>query len=77
MTFAKAILREWVWFALSISASLIFWNIYFYIKYPAEGPGYFWDFLLMPGDWEFRLPSILTVILIYTVRVAVRVFKKK
>jgi hypothetical protein len=76
MTFAKAALTEWVWFALAASLSSLFWNIFFYIKYPAEGLAYFWDFLFMPGDWEFRLPVIVTVGIIYTVRVAVRAIKR-
>ena len=77
MTFAKAALTEWVWFALAASLSSLFWNIFFYIKYPAEGLTYFWDFLFMPGDWEFRLPVIITVGLVYTVRVTVWAIKKK
>jgi hypothetical protein len=68
MSWTRRALSEWVWFALTISCSSLLWNLFFYIKYPEEGISYFWDFLLTPGDWEFRLPVIITIGVVYTCR---------
>ncbi len=71
MNWTRKALKEWVWFALTVSGSSILWNIFFYIKYPEEGVSYFWDFLFTKGDWEFRLPVIITIGLVYAGRVIV------
>ena len=70
MTWTRRALLEWVWFALTVSCSSLLWNVFFYIKYPEQGVLYFWDFLFAPGDWEFRLPVIITVGLVYAGRLA-------
>jgi len=65
MGWRRRVLSEWVWFALTVSCSSLLWNVFFFIKYPEEGISYFWDFLFTPGDWEFRLPVIITIGLVY------------
>lgn len=76
MNWKKKMLSEWVWFALTVSCSSLLWNVFFFIKYPEEGISYFWDFLLTPGDWEFRLPVMTTIGLIYFGRIIASVIKK-
>jgi hypothetical protein len=68
MSWTRRALSEWVWFALTVSCSSLLWNLIFCIKYPEEGISYFWDFLFTPGDWEFRLPVIITIGVVYTGR---------
>ncbi len=76
MRWTRKALKEWVWFALTVSGSSLLWNLFFYIKYPEEGVSYFWDFLFTPGDWEFRLPVLITIGLIYLGRVIVPAMDK-
>jgi hypothetical protein len=71
MSWARRALTEWVWFAFTVSGSLLLWNLFFYVKYPDAGITYFWNFLWMPEDWEFRLPVMITAGLVYVIRFAV------
>jgi hypothetical protein len=71
MNWTRTALSEWVWFALTVSCSSLLWNLFFFIKYPEEGISYFWDFLFAPGDWEFRLPVLITIVLVYASRFVV------
>ncbi len=77
MHWTRKTFTEWVWLLLTISCSTLLWNLFFYIKYPEQGISYFWDFLLTPGDWEFRLPVIITIGAIYIARVLVTTKKTK
>jgi len=68
MLWKRRFLLEWVWFALTVSCSSLLWNLFFLIRYPEESISYFWDFLFTSGDWEFRLPVIMTIALVYVGR---------